>query len=359
MLVDLRLRGGELLLASGLFARRLETHRRREARRRTRLVGFREPLERRHVAHELTEQLLVALRRGALFVGFVREDVARLELTGLEPLGDAENVTEAERQLIDAVTDFVKAELDLLGDRDLLLAREQRHAAHLLQVHAHRIGAVGAVVAIGGGDLGDDRNRRLVFVADLLDVGDLGLVDRPVGFVAEESFVAVVGRRRRRSRSTGLFGESFDDLDVVVGKDADRVLEIFGKQVIRRRDAADVFVGDVAALATELDQPADALFDGGARAGRLAHAVGGVLRRGFLRRGLLREAAGRRWGFRGGKDAFASHALLRFSRVRAHRDPLNCMSFVKLRRHVFGVNKFPRRDLRGCVKTTVKPLKRR
>jgi len=47
-------------------------------------------------------------------------------------------------ELRERVLDLVQAFLDALGDRDLALAREQLHRAHLAHVHAHRVrGAAG------------------------------------------------------------------------------------------------------------------------------------------------------------------------------------------------------------------------
>jgi hypothetical protein len=42
----------------------------------------------------------------------------------------------------DGFAHLALAGLDLLGDRDLFLASEERHAAHLLEVHADRIGGL-------------------------------------------------------------------------------------------------------------------------------------------------------------------------------------------------------------------------
>ena len=57
------------------------------------------------------------------------------------------------RALADAADHHVAAGLDALGDGDLALARQQLDAAHLAQIHAHRI--VGAadivVVDVAGG----------------------------------------------------------------------------------------------------------------------------------------------------------------------------------------------------------------
>ena len=54
------------------------------------------------------------------------------------------------------------AGLDLLRDRDLLLAREERDAAHLLEVHAHRIGGLAgrALDLLGLGGLLDPHRAR-------------------------------------------------------------------------------------------------------------------------------------------------------------------------------------------------------
>ena len=336
--------------ASGFLARRLRTGlRRREPGRRGGLVGLGQALERRDVLQELAQHLLVALGRRSLFIGLVGEDVARLDLAGPQTLGEAEHVAESDRQPVNAVAHFVQAALDLLGDRDFLLARQQRDAAHLLQIHAHRVGAVGAVISIRRADLGDHRKRRLVFLADFLDGGGhFGLVDAPIGLVAEERVIGVV--RGGGRAAAGLLGEALDDLDVVVGENADRVLQVFREQILLRRDSADVLVGDEASLASELDQAANALLDRG---------VGGSLARAFV---ILFYRAGFHWarfhgarfhgagfhgrgglcldrtrGFRHTRSAIASGSLVLGVAVRAHKDPLNCIGFVKLRRRIFGV----------------------
>src|SRR5205085_4774283 len=103
--------------------------------------------------------------------------------------------------------------LDLLGDRDFFLAGEQRNAAHLLEVHADRVGGL-AGRAVGGlflfrrllgGPLGLDRllrgffavgNRR--FFGDVLHV-DVDLAqhrDYLVDLLGASRLTAAVGIAR-------------------------------------------------------------------------------------------------------------------------------------------------------------------
>src|SRR5438477_243894 len=114
------------------------------------------------------------------------------------------------------------AALDLLGDRDLLLAREEGHAAHLLEVHAHRVGglagrALGRFLGLGLllGPLGLDRLFRLLGQRRLLDCRvdlDVHVAEhrddvvellgcRAVG--GDLTLVARLGGGRRRPRRAG------------------------------------------------------------------------------------------------------------------------------------------------------------
>ena len=94
------------------------------------------------------------------------------DLVLLQPIGDRHLDGAVERQLalVDALQDLYRdphhivagqqlaaeagpRDLDLLGQRDFLLAREQWDFAHLRQVHAHRIVRPALAVVVGGQEL--------------------------------------------------------------------------------------------------------------------------------------------------------------------------------------------------------------
>ena len=116
------------------------------------------------------------------------------------------------RRAGDRLDDRELAALDALGDRHFALAREQRHGAHLAQVHADRV--VGLV----------ERARREV---------ELGPV---LGAVAIEVLVAAV-------RLVGV-----DDLDAGAAERVEQVVEVLGRGDLRREQLVDLVVEQVALL---------------------------------------------------------------------------------------------------------------
>src|SRR6185312_12725929 len=81
------------------------------------------------------------------------DDVAQQHLAGDQLVAPGDERTVGGRALADAADHHVAAGLDALRDGDFALARQQLHAAHLAQIHAH--GIVGAadivVVDVAGG----------------------------------------------------------------------------------------------------------------------------------------------------------------------------------------------------------------
>src|SRR4029453_13158085 len=81
------------------------------------------------------------------------DDVAQQHLSRDQLVAPADERAIGGRALADAADHHVAAGLDALGDGDFALARQQLHAAHLAQIHAH--GIVGAadivVVDVAGG----------------------------------------------------------------------------------------------------------------------------------------------------------------------------------------------------------------
>src|SRR4029450_7494036 len=96
-------------------------------------------------------------RRHGLGIGtgigrFEIDDVAQEDLALVELVAPNDDGLEGERALAQAGDHRFAAGLDALGDRDLALAREQLHRAHLAQIHAHRIvRAFGRLLGLGLG----------------------------------------------------------------------------------------------------------------------------------------------------------------------------------------------------------------
>ena len=123
--------------------------------------------------------------------------------------------------------------LDPLGNLDLLLARQQRHLAHLLEVHAHRI--VEDVVL-----------RRARFLL-------LGLL---LALLVAVDLVRI------------------EDVDLEVLEDGDDVLDVLRIVDALRQGVVDVVEGQVALLLREADEVADLLVDAGAADRRISGPVG-------------------------------------------------------------------------------------
>ena len=125
----------------------------------------------------------------------------------------------------------VAAGLDALGDGDLALAAQQFHAAHLAQVHAHRI--VGAVQFF--------RRAR-----------------------TQRDFAGAFGRRQL-GRAFALFVLGFfvlDDVDAHLGQHRHHVFDLLGTDLIGGQNVVQLVIGDVALFAGFGDHLLD---------GRLAH----------------------------------------------------------------------------------------
>jgi hypothetical protein len=155
-------------------------------------------------------------------------------LRSLAPRGD---VPADGRRLEKGLLRLELGVLDPLGDLDLLLAREQRHLAHLLQVHPHRV--VEDVVL---------RRARLLLLGLLLAL--LVVLD-------------LVG---------------LEDLDLEVLQDREDVIDLLLVLDRLGQRLVDVVERQVALLLGQADQLADLLVDA-ADGGRGVAALGGRLRR--------------------------------------------------------------------------------
>jgi hypothetical protein len=131
------------------------------------------------------------------------------------PPGDGDH--EAQVGLGELALGVHVAALDALGQRHLFFGGEERHPAHLTEVHAHGIvgGGLHREVELGG---------RLLF-GDGLWIGRGAL--------------------------------ALDDVDAEVGEHAVDLLELFGRKVDVAQRGGDVSTVEVALLATFFKQPAD------------------------------------------------------------------------------------------------------
>src|SRR3989442_920167 len=106
-------------------------------------------------------------RRHGLGVGtgigrFEVDDVAKEDLPIVELVAPDDDGLEAERALAQPGDHRLAAGFDALGDRDLALAGEKFHRAHLAQIHTH-----GVIGALGRFRLLDLGRRGAVHLDDL------------------------------------------------------------------------------------------------------------------------------------------------------------------------------------------------
>ncbi len=126
------------------------------------------------------------------------------------------------RRARDRLDDGQLAALDALGDLDLALTREQRHGAHLAQVHAD--GIVGLVERAW-------REIELGFVAGAAAVGAF----------AEELVLAILLLR-------------IDDFDAGVAEGAEQVVQLLGRGDVSGQQLVDLLVEQVALLLAHGDE---------------------------------------------------------------------------------------------------------
>ena len=156
-------------------------------------------------------------RRHRLGVGpgigrFEVDDVAQEDLALVELVAPDDDGLEGERALAQPRDHGLAAGLDALGDRDLALAREQFHRAHLAQIHAHRVvGALGRLLGLGLG-------RNLLLDLDQLAALAFGLL---LGLLA--LFLS--------SSSLGLLG--LDHVDAHLAEHREDVLDLLGIDLLR------------------------------------------------------------------------------------------------------------------------------
>ena len=166
---------------------------------------------------------------GALFDALVGDllvvedhQLADGALAGAQLLAHVDDGARDGRRARDRLDDGQLAALDALGDLDLALAREQRHGAHLAQVHAD--GVVGLVERAGG-----EIELRLVAGA------------AAVGALAEELVLAILLLR-------------VDDLDAGVAEGAEQVVQLLGRGDVSGQQLVDFLVEQVALLLAHGDE---------------------------------------------------------------------------------------------------------
>ena len=129
-----------------------------------------------------------------------------------------------ERRARDRFDDRQLAALDAARDLDFALAREQRHRAHLAQVHADRV--VGLV----------ERARRQV------ELELLGPFRRAVDRLDVVAQVFLIG---------------VDDLDARAAERVEQIVELVGRRDVGRQQLVDLVVEEVALLLADVDELPD------------------------------------------------------------------------------------------------------
>ena len=145
-------------------------------------------------------------------------------LAGVQLVAELDDLLGDERRARDRLDDGELAALDAARDLDFALAREQRHGAHLAQVHADRI--VGLV----------ERARREV------ELELLGAFRRPVDRLDVVAQVFLVG---------------VDDLDAGAAERVEEIVELVGRGDFRRQQLVDLVVEEVALLLADVDELPD------------------------------------------------------------------------------------------------------
>ncbi len=148
------------------------------------------------------------------------DHVLELDAVLAQLLADVDQLLDGNGHFHQGVEHVLLAELDLLGDHDFPVPVQQRHGAHLAQVHAHRIRAPGGVV--GG----------------VLVLGDVD------GLLFAPAFLAFGGDAGGNLLA---FLLGIDDDDFQLLEDADDFLELLRRAHLDRQGLVDFLEGEVAA----------------------------------------------------------------------------------------------------------------
>ena len=174
---------------------------------------------------------LFLVELGVLVLG-VADDVLDADLVLPQLVAEIDDLADGDRRIEDRREDHVLARLDPLGDLDLALAREERYAPHLAQVHAYRVVAL-RVVPVEVFLVLRSR-RRLIAVA-----GDLLLR------------VLLLGDALGRDLH---LGRRVDDLDVLVAQHSEHVVHLVGCDHVGRERVVHLVVGQEALGLPHLDE---------------------------------------------------------------------------------------------------------
>ncbi len=170
----------------------------------------------------------LGLHRGAgPLGGFQIDDVAQQHAAGLQRVMPVDDGAEGQRAFAKPADHHIAAGLDPLGDRDLALAGEQLHAAHLAQIHPHRI--IGTAQAL------------LIHIA----AGFGGLVRLALGLLRLGNDLAI------------LVVFVLDNLDAHFAEHGHDILDLLGGHLFGRQNRVQLFERDIPALAPLGDQPLD------------------------------------------------------------------------------------------------------
>ena len=122
---------------------------------------------------------------------------------------------------------LIFAVFDFLGDLDFALAAEQRHRAHLAQIHAHRIAGLADHVAV---DVAVDLFLFFFFFGKLV-----------AGTAERDPLVGV------------------DDFDVHFAEDRHDIVDLVRRDHLGWQHIVDVVVGQIALLLAQVDELLDLL----------------------------------------------------------------------------------------------------
>ena len=169
----------------------------------------------------------------AVFLVGVADDLLDANLVLPELVAEIDDLADGDRAVQDGVEDGVLALLDALGDLDFALAREERDAPHLAEVHAN-----GVV-------------RLRVHPVAVVFFGVRVVARRRQGLLLVRLFLGDALRRDLH------LGRGVDDLDVLVAEGAHHVIHLIGGRHVGRERVVHLFVGQEALALAHLDQLLD------------------------------------------------------------------------------------------------------
>src|SRR5262245_27534217 len=145
-------------------------------------------------------------------------------LAGVQLVAEEDLLLRDQRRAGDGLDDGELAALDAACDLDLAFAREQRHGAHLAQVHAHRV---------------------------------VGLVERAGREVELELFGAFLRPIDRFDIVAQVLLIGIDDLDAGAAERVEQIVELVGGRDLRREELVDFVVEEVALFLADVNELPD------------------------------------------------------------------------------------------------------